>query len=260
MEKKIKRCEYCGAEFEVKAPNHKYCSLKCQHKADRVLHNEADESKAIDMVSRCGDDWGYVGGYTGSDGYMVIRHKPCGSEMRKSSQTVRKGRKLYCECCAENEKLAKEKHKSSQKEVKRLRRPIKKIKMETLKECAVCGSFYFGSRRKYCSDECSRKVLNRYSTDRKEIKRKKARTKHSSEITVQSLYNRDNGICWICGGKCDINADGNSNEYPSVDHILPVSLGGTDEWNNVRLAHRICNSLRGNKPAKIPPTSKAALI
>lgn len=253
MEKKIGICACCGAEFEVTKPNRKYCSLKCQHKADRVLHNEADETKAVEMVSRCGDEWKYVGGYTGSDGYMVIRHKPCGSEMRKSSQTVRKGRRLICECCVEEEKQAKEKHKAIQKEVQRLQRPIKKIRQEALKECAVCGSFYFGSRKKYCSEECNRKVANRRSTDKKEINRKKARTKQSSEITVQSLYNRDNGICWICGGKCDINADGNSNEYPSVDHIIPVSLGGTDEWSNVRLAHRICNSLRGNRPADSPP-------
>ncbi len=32
----------------------------------------------------------------------------------------------------------------------------------------------------------------------------------------------------------------------TVDHIVPVSLGGTHELGNLRPAHRKCNSSRGN--------------
>lgn len=251
-EKRI--CKCCGAEFTAnKAKVKLYCSIKCQHKACRKLQTEANEKNAIDMVARCGDEWEYVGGYTGSEGQMIVRHKPCGTEMSKSSQTVRKGRQLICKHCIDE---AKAKRETIQKETRRFYQPVKKVKLQEMKECAVCGSFYFSSRTKYCSDECSRKAMNRYFTDRKEIKRKQARTKQSYEITVRSLYNRDSGICWICGGMCNINADGKSNDYPSIDHIIPVSLGGKDEWDNVRLAHRICNSLRGNKPVGISPVRK----
>jgi len=34
----------------------------------------------------------------------------------------------------------------------------------------------------------------------------------------------------------------------SIDHIIPKSLGGTNDYDNLQLAHRDCNSRRGNKP------------
>jgi 5-methylcytosine-specific restriction endonuclease McrA len=30
--------------------------------------------------------------------------------------------------------------------------------------------------------------------------------------------------------------------YPSIDHIIPLALGGYHERRNVHTAHRICNS------------------
>lgn len=254
MEKRIGRCVVCGSQFETTSLTRKYCGQKCQHIACRTPQNEVDEAKAIKMVARCGSEWEYVGGYTGSEGHMIVRHIPCGTEAIKSSQTVRKGRKLICPCCsAENaEKRKAERKQKKKREPKTEIKPVK-FKLEHVQECAVCGSFYFGrSNSKYCGDECKRAVMNRLSAIKRDTKRKLARTSHSNEITVRSLYNRDNGICWICGEKCDINAHWNSNEYPSIDHITPVSLGGKDEWENVRLAHRICNSLRGNKTVEYP--------
>jgi 5-methylcytosine-specific restriction endonuclease McrA len=34
--------------------------------------------------------------------------------------------------------------------------------------------------------------------------------------------------------------------YPSIDHIVPMSKGGDHVWNNVQVAHIICNSYKGN--------------
>lgn len=36
--------------------------------------------------------------------------------------------------------------------------------------------------------------------------------------------------------------------YPSVDHVQPIAHGGTDTWDNVRLAHRRCNYLKSDSP------------
>lgn len=35
--------------------------------------------------------------------------------------------------------------------------------------------------------------------------------------------------------------------YPSIDHIIPVSHGGTHTWDNVELAHRYCNGVKSDK-------------
>jgi 5-methylcytosine-specific restriction endonuclease McrA len=46
---------------------------------------------------------------------------------------------------------------------------------------------------------------------------------------------RDAGRCGICGRfVASMNV--------SIDHIKPVILGGTDEMDNLQLAHRRCNS------------------
>lgn len=57
----------------------------------------------------------------------------------------------------------------------------------------------------------------------------------------------------LCGGLCDwedyVVRDGVvicGDWYPSIDHVIPVSKGGLHSWENVKLAHRKCNTRKGN--------------
>lgn len=62
----------------------------------------------------------------------------------------------------------------------------------------------------------------------------------------QRMFDRQQGKCWICG---DVMLLVSANENPlaaTFDHIKPVSLGGTWDEANLKLAHQICNSRRGN--------------
>jgi 5-methylcytosine-specific restriction endonuclease McrA len=34
---------------------------------------------------------------------------------------------------------------------------------------------------------------------------------------------------------------------PTVDHIIPLARGGSHTWDNVQLAHHLCNSLKGDR-------------
>jgi 5-methylcytosine-specific restriction endonuclease McrA len=34
--------------------------------------------------------------------------------------------------------------------------------------------------------------------------------------------------------------------YPTIDHITPISKGGTHTWDNVGLACKRCNTLKSN--------------
>lgn len=60
-------------------------------------------------------------------------------------------------------------------------------------------------------------------------------------INVFDLSERDSGICGICKKFIE------QFHEKSIDHVLPVSRGGTHTWDNVQLAHRICNSVKNNK-------------
>jgi hypothetical protein len=75
------------------------------------------------------------------------------------------------------------------------------------------------------------------------------------------ILDRDRGLCQICGRSVDptdltprVGINGRTVMvagplYPSIDHIVPVSLGGTSEFDNLRLAHLICNTRRGSRVA-----------
>ena len=53
--------------------------------------------------------------------------------------------------------------------------------------------------------------------------------------------------CWLCGRPVDKTLHYLHPGAPEVDEVVPVSLGGSPfERANCRLAHRLCNSRRGN--------------
>ena len=60
-----------------------------------------------------------------------------------------------------------------------------------------------------------------------------------SSIEKQRIYAKCNGRCGICGSP--VNFDD-----MTVDHIIPLSRGGTNAMDNLRLACRTCNRSKGN--------------
>lgn len=62
------------------------------------------------------------------------------------------------------------------------------------------------------------------------------------------LYERDDWTCHLCGDLVDRYGDPNGDRAPSLDHIVPRSLGGSDEPVNLKTACRACNSRKGANP------------
>ena len=66
---------------------------------------------------------------------------------------------------------------------------------------------------------------------------------------------KDNNTCYLCGNEVNINdyyIDKKGvfiagNNYPSIEHVIPLSKGGTHTWDNVKLACRHCNSIKSDK-------------
>lgn len=58
---------------------------------------------------------------------------------------------------------------------------------------------------------------------------------------------RENNYCFICGDVVDKDLPGNDPMGPSIDHLIPVAKGGTDDPENLYLAHLLCNKSRGTK-------------
>lgn len=124
------------------------------------------------------------------------------------------------------------------------------------KTCKECGSTFHNVSKTalYCSDRCKRRRQNRKKASFTSgnfrhyyhVKYgERYRNHYDSSITLKKLYERDGGICQICGEPCnwdDKEWGCHGPTYPSLDHIIPRSKGGDHKWENVQLAHCICNS------------------
>ena len=58
------------------------------------------------------------------------------------------------------------------------------------------------------------------------------------QLSKQNVIRRDRGICQYCG---------KSEGTMTVDHVIPRSLGGADDWKNLVCACSTCNNLKGNR-------------
>lgn len=59
------------------------------------------------------------------------------------------------------------------------------------------------------------------------------------------LYERDAWTCYLCESPVDRDGDPNGDRAPSLDHVFPKSLGGSDDPSNLKTACRACNSRKG---------------
>jgi hypothetical protein len=122
----------------------------------------------------------------------------------------------------------------------------------TCPDCNKQHRDYFGSmRRKRCND-----CFTQYERDLKAKGKAKRRGACRGErVTSKTIFARDQGRCWICTKPTEPWSSWRSSGQrlgqdqrwlPTLDHIRPLSKGGSHTEDNVRLAHLLCNSLRGN--------------
>lgn len=203
----------------------------------------------------------YAGNYTGSSGSVDLRCKKCGHVHTHSWWGVRHNGVKVCPNCLEIEKQKREADAKSLLEANKMRKELQKecdmrgkqvvhllTRFLRLHRCPVCGTLT--DNKKYCSTRCYRKANEAAKDANRRKKIKNALI--DKDINLERLYDRDNGVCAICGDKCDWSDHQYRGrtfivgaKYPSIDHIVPLSKGGVHSWNNVQLAHFSCNSAKG---------------
>lgn len=248
-----KFCEVCGKElFGQKL---RYCSVECKE-AGKLTPEKIKENFIRKFNEKYAGQFEYVSGYEHSDGAIQCRCLQCGDLLTRSAQCVRRGASrdganIRCSKCASIEAAKRAAAAKAEREaIKEQKRIDEKAQQEARlwSTCIECGNRFKGSRigLKYCSDKCKRRHNNRY----KEISRRKKIMENGEvdySISLQQLAKRDKYICHICGERVDMKADTNADMYGSIDHVIPVSKGGTHTWDNVKLAHRACNTIKGAK-------------
>ena len=60
------------------------------------------------------------------------------------------------------------------------------------------------------------------------------------------IFERDDWFCHICKTEIDRDKRFPDDMAATLDHIIPLSKGGTHTWDNVASAHARCNYIKGN--------------
>ena len=70
--------------------------------------------------------------------------------------------------------------------------------------------------------------------------------------TRDHIFKRDGYNCYLCNSPVDLSAShivgtGDWELYPHIEHVIPISKGGPDTLDNVKIAHAKCNLDKGDK-------------
>lgn len=110
-------------------------------------------------------------------------------------------------------------------------------------ECRTCGETFSGNARNstFCSRECFRADYGQRSQRRKQ---------RLSEVERENfkrteIFERDEWRCGICGDPIDPSISWPARMCGVIDHVIPVSRGGSDTRANVQAAHNRCNARKG---------------
>ena len=220
------------------------------------------EGNARDRIRDHNPQFEYLSGYTNYSSKVEVRCKTCGHVASVSYAHLTKHvyRCKQCEALRREEvraeRVADKKRRQEENKVKAQRereekkRKAKEAKLaERLHACAVCGQMT--GRPKYCSEVCANRAANKQHEMARRVKIKTAMV--DKDITLEGVWRNDLGVCYICGGATDWNDKRVENgtivcgdNYPSIDHVVPLSKGGEHSWTNCRLACRKCNSYKSD--------------
>ena len=109
------------------------------------------------------------------------------------------------------------------------------------RSCRICSKIFPAwEQTAICSDECKRALMAA------NVHRRRARISGGERETfsAKEIFERDKWICQLCGKKTNRNVHHRHDLAPSLDHILPLKLGGGHTRANTQCTHLMCNFIK----------------
>jgi len=220
-------CQHCGVEFEVrKNTGGLYCSRACNLRA--VANSEQRKIQRREETLRKN-----AGKFCEINDRKCIE---CGS-LFTSGRGI--GKFWCCSGCAES---YRERYK---KWILRMQagKPLTEIRI-----CPGSGQLFVPTHlsQMYASHEISRRVCGRAAKSRRRaMKRTNGRCDLIDPVEV---FESVGYVCQGCGKDTDSARRGTPHpDAPELDHIVPLSKGGTHTWGNVTLLCRACNQSKSDE-------------
>lgn len=243
--KVLLKCQDCGREFERNSGvnfEHIKCKCKCKSIKPRKTNRHFVEwqGKKYILTEICKNINMSPSTYLSrlkkgaTDEEIIIgKYKRICPICDKEFITDRFRQKYCCKTCSNRSAHGKGKYK------------------EFNRICVVCGKEFKGNRSeaKTCSNKCNHAYCT--ATRKKRYKRLQQLGHYDYSITLEAVYEKFDGKCNLCSKQLSFESNPLSNEYPSIDHMIPLSKGGYHEWDNVQLLCRRCNFKKGNNPTWI---------
>lgn len=254
----VSTCLMCGTLFDV-PPNSggKFCSRPCYHQSrERLITCErcGKQFKRRDSAKRPSRFCSRTCMQSGWDAERMCAQ--CGDIFTPTRQNQR--------CCSKRCATTL-RHARDLEAGKRVEHP------EFV--CQYCGEVFrvFPSAAKrierpplYCSQPCKhaawrvdpvaqkerRKEYLRHwaTTNRHKISEKQARRRARKlargpveEIDREVVVTRDGAVCYLCQEPIDLSLSGWHPMGLTLDHVIPLSRGGSHTLNNLKPTHRACN-------------------
>lgn len=223
-------CLHCGASLEGKQKDAKYCSKQCKSQASFLR---------------------FAARSRGEDVPLIEYHRqrticPYCGEIVKAYQRV------YCN--SEHARLHRTRHKQVVHVPPDRVHPLVRLERKVPKEsrarlfyagwCFNCGEAFIapasGGPSIYCSSICGRRSAH--------AKRRARKADAVCEpIYRQKIYNRDQWVCQLCMTPIDRAQTAPQPLAPTLDHVIPLALGGSHTMSNMQAAHFICNCTKGDR-------------
>ena len=219
-------CEHCGVTFRRRADRKnaaRFCSRQCGYAArahvpdaDPVVSDElrtwADAQRASFRIAKC-------------------RCRVCGLPFIASTRAT-----TYCS-----------------DECRHTAHWVRRGVDTSDRECAWCKATfsieYGRAQAIYCSASCAKKSARNSPSARAAKAKRKAMARGAGDndnVDPLEVFERDGWKCQLCGVKTPKKLRGSYDERaPELDHICPISLGGSHTYDNVQCACRACNGAKG---------------
>lgn len=248
-------CKRCGQSFRRKYGGNDanlYCSKRCFYDARNAGDHKWDRTNQLKAT------WHKMGPYSSAPSVMAMRHiAKCWKQVFKcqrlfSRMAALSSEERKCELCGGRCNQGASRFCS--------RRCMRKSK--TVANCNKCGvrvvvrGVSCGPNGVMCC-ECR---MASAKASRREAKRRygrnhRSRARHHGvryeSVPVGDVYAQDGYVCQLCGRKCLNKPAWNKRTgkihplSPTIDHIVPMSLGGPHERHNLQTACFRCNSIKG---------------
>lgn len=129
--------------------------------------------------------------------------------------------------------------------------------------CEICGKWMDGPKhgRRYCSEPCNMLGWKRENPERvlelgrEHVRRRRAqmRTTQVEKFTDKDIRMAYGDVCYLCSGAINFKLKFPHPKSRSVDHVIPLSRGGSHTLENVAMTHYVCNQIKHAKEAPSAP-------